>query len=220
MKHLFVNGCSFNRPRKKDGHSVQTYVGRIVAQHYGAKEHIFARGGRGNRRVCDTTKLFYETNKILKHNSVAIIQWTSAGRRDYPTNDGYKPIEGYNTTWRSWGTHEQLKFIHGLQGFDIDQDHSLMQLNDIIDLQNYFKIHGVKYVMYFGLISQINLKYQDHKTLYESIDWSKFYQPNTSHYEFCATNKLQISKNDQHPNLQGHEKWAQGLIKYIDNEII
>ena len=30
---------------------------------------------------------------------------------------------------------------------------------------------------------------------------------------------LQISPQDEHPSAEGHRKWAEGLIKYID-EII
>ena len=219
MQNLFVNGCSFNGPRKKWGKHVNTYVGKQIADHYKIQEHRFARGGRGNRRICDTTKLFFESNPGRKLDTLAMIQWTSPGRRDYPTNDDYKKIDGYSTTWRTWSTHEQIKFISSLEGFDIERDHSLMQLNDIIDLQNYFNVHGIKYVMYFGLVSQIDLTQQDHKILHNAIDWNKFYQPDTSHYEFCEKNNLQISPQDEHPSAEGHRKWAEGLIKYIDEVV-
>ena len=192
----------------------------MVAEHYDVPLHNFARGGRGNRRICDTSKIWFEANPHRKKDTLAIIQWSSSNRRDYPTNDGYKPMSGYSTTWRSWGTHEQLRFIQGLEGFDIDQDHSLMQLNAILDLQNYFKIHGITYVMYFGLIPQINVSYPDHKILYNAIDWTKFYNSKTNHYDFVKQNNLQISKRDEHPSIKGHEEWAKGLIKYMDNAII
>tara|TARA_B110000211_G_C14045629_1_gene538798 strand:- start:425 stop:1102 length:678 start_codon:yes stop_codon:yes gene_type:complete len=217
MQNLFVNGCSFNGPRKKWGKECKTWVGKEVANHYGATLHNFARGGRGNRRICDTTKLFFESNPQRKKDTFAIIQWSSPGRRDYPTDDGYKPIKGYSTTWRTWSTHEHPKFVSQQQGWDVDQDHSLLQLTQMLDMQNYLKINDIPYVMYFGLISQISIKYPDHHTLFNALDHTRIYNPATSHYEFCKFCNLQLSNQDEHPSAEGHKQWAEGLIKYIDD---
>jgi hypothetical protein len=161
--------------------------------------------------------LFFESNPQRKKDTFAVIQWSSPGRRDYPTDDGYKPINGYSTTWRTWSTHEQPKFVSAQQGWDVDQDHSLLQLIQMLDMQNYLKINDIPYVMYFGLISQIMIKYPDHHTLFNALDHTRIYNPATSHYEFCKFCNLQLSNQDEHPSAEGHKQWAEGLIKYIDD---
>tara|TARA_B100000902_G_C27099309_1_gene807977 strand:- start:219 stop:884 length:666 start_codon:yes stop_codon:yes gene_type:complete len=219
MQNLFVNGCSFNGPRNKWGSECNTWVGKEIANHYGVTLHHFARGGRGNRRICDTTKIFFEQNLERKKDTFAVIQWSSPGRRDYPTNDGYKQIQGYSTSWRTWSTHEQLKFIGQQKGWDVEQDHSLLQLTQILDLQHYFIINKIRYVMYFGLIPQIDLKYKDHQTLFNALDKKTFFNFETSHYEFCKSNNLQLSEHDEHPSIDGHKQWAAQLIKHMDQLI-
>ena len=218
IENIFVNGCSFNGPRKKWGHSVETFVGDIVAKHFGLSLHNFARGGRGNRRICDTTKIFFEKHKELKTNTIALIQWSSPGRRDYPTNDGWKPMQGYSTTWCTWSTHEQMPFINSQKGWEVFQDHSLLQLNQILDLQWYFKANKIPYVMYHGLPNQINTNWSDHKVLYDSIDLECFYNHNTSHMDFIKEKKLTISEEDEHPSELGHRIWTQDLIRLIEKK--
>jgi len=215
FKNLFVNGCSFNGPRNKWGNSVQTFVGDIVSKHFELELHNFARGGRGNRRICDTTKIFFEKNKDYKSNTLALIQWSSPGRRDYPTNDGWKPMKGYSTTWRTWSTHEQMSFVEKQKSWEVFQDHSLLQLSQILDLQWYFKANQIPYIMYHGLTSQIDTQWPDHQILFDSIDMENFYKPGTSHIDYIKQNNLTISKEDEHPSEQGHKQWAQDLIKLI-----
>ena len=94
IDHIFINGCSFNQINPKG--NVKTFAGEIIAKHFDKEFTNLSRGGRGNYRICATTKMWYEKNK---NKSFAIIEWTSPFRRDYTTNDGWKPIKGFNTTW-------------------------------------------------------------------------------------------------------------------------
>lgn len=209
---IFINGCSFNQINPKG--NIDTFVGKIVAEHFDMPYTNFARGGRGNYRICTTTKMWYESTGA-KHNTLAIIEWTSPFRRDYPSNDGWKPIKGYNTTWRTWSTMSNLPWCKEKKAWDFDQEHSLFMLNSILDLQYYFKANNIPYVMYNGLNGEINLNFDDHKLLWNTVDKNHFYSPLRSHMEFIVDAGLMVSEDDYHPNSEGHQEWAQGLISFI-----
>ena len=42
-----------------------------------------------------------------------------------------------------------------------------------------------------------------------------FYSPLRSHMEFIVDAGLMVSEDDYHPNSEGHQEWAQGLISFI-----
>lgn len=214
IDHIFINGCSFNAPNKKA--NIETFCGRMFAEHFNKPYTNFARGGRGNYRICTTTKMWYESQS-KPTSTLALIEWTSPMRRDYPSNDGWKPIQGFNTTWRTWSTHNNLPWCKEKQAWDFDQEHSLFMLNSILDLQWYFKANSIPYIMYHGLPSEINLNYQDHKLLWNSIDQKYFYNSNSSHYEYITENNLFVSKQDYHPTVEGHQQWTKQLIKFVED---
>ena len=88
-------------------------------------------------------------------------------------------------------------------------------LDHIFDLQNYFKLKKIPYIFYNALPNYLLSDIPDFKTVYNAIDLKRFYKPETSHYEFCIKKKLFISKEDTHPNTEGHRQWALLLKKYI-----
>ena len=53
---IFSNGCSFLGPRPKDG--IETYTTKVIADAWQVPLVDSAAGGRGNDRICFTTKLF------------------------------------------------------------------------------------------------------------------------------------------------------------------
>lgn len=209
---LYSNGCSFNSPNNKS--FVKEYPGLLVSKYFNLKHHHYAQGGRGNYRIDVTTKIFYETYSQFKQDTLALIEWTSPFRRDYPTNDNFLPHPQQSTTWRTWQTLEQIKWLKNLPGHDLDQDHSLFMLNTILNLQSYFKHSNIKYIMYFGLPNEIIVNQQDHKTLYDAIDWSHFFNPHSNQLDFVNENGLRISVADRHPNSQGHIQWSNQLIEF------
>ena len=81
IENLFVNGCSFNTTNKHA--DINTYVGKMVADHYGYKLYNFARGGRGNKRIEITSKMFFEKSPERKIDTLALIEWTTSVRNDY-----------------------------------------------------------------------------------------------------------------------------------------
>ena len=208
-KHLLVNGCSFNTPNPKG--DVPSFAGKMVAKHLDLNLTNLARGGRGNDRIVVTTKIHFENFPDQKQNTVALIEWTQAGRIDYVTNDRYKPMKLQSTTWRSYHNRDVLDVM---PGYDDVEHESLSVLRNILDLQTYFKTNNIKYMMYFGLNNVIT-ETADSKTLWKCVDTSKFFRPSYSHFQYCQDNKCYVSPTDYHPSTQGHRVWANELIKYM-----
>src|SRR6056300_658851 len=101
---LYSNGCSFNTKNSKA--YIKEFPGKLLSDHFNLNLHNYAMGGRGNYRIDVTTKIFFETYPDLKNKTLALIEWTSPFRRDYPTNDGFLPHPRQSTTWRTWQTLE------------------------------------------------------------------------------------------------------------------
>lgn len=211
---LFSNGCSFLGTRPKDG--VDTFTTKILAEQYDMDLYNLAMGGRGNDRISFTTKLWFEQNN--KINVMAMIGWSSTHRHDYLTNDGWKKgrIPNMESTWRTWKTGDNLKFIYSQQGWDVDQQGQMRFLDHVLDLQNFFKLHQIPYVMYNSLPNTITTSNTDLETLKRSIDRKRFFEFDSSQYEFIMKNKLIVSPKDPHPSEEGHMRWAKQLKEHID----
>ena len=54
------------------------------------------------------------------------------------------------------------------------------------------------------------------KALFDIIDKKRFFKPETSHYDFITENNLIASKKDPHPSVEGHKRWAEQLLEFID----
>ena len=214
MMRLFSNGCSFLGTRPKDG--VDTFTTKILAEKYKMDLHNLAMGGRGNDRISFTTKLWFEQNN--KNDVLAIIGWSSTHRHDYLTNDGWKKgrIPNMESTWRTWKTADNLKFISNQVGWDIDQQGEMRFLDHVLDLQNFFKLHNIPYVMYNSLPNTFSSSNKDIETLRRSIDKERFFNLDNSHYEFIMKKGLIVSPNDPHPSEEGHRLWAEQLTEYIN----
>ena len=211
---LFSNGCSFLTMRQKD--NVMTFTSKILAGDYGMELMNLAMGGRGNGRISFTTKHWLD--KFDKNEVFAVIGWSSYFRNDYLTNDGWKKgrIKGTDSTWRTWKTLENLKFIRSNQGWDIENDAIAKFLDHVYSLQNYFKIKKIPYLMYNALPNNLESNVQDVTDFKKKIDWKRFYKPYTSHLDFIQKNNYIVSPNDPHPSLEGHLQWASQLKEFID----
>ena len=211
---LFSNGCSFLTPRPKDG--VDTFVSRILSDQYGYQLHNLAMGGRGNDRISFTTKLWFHQNGT--DNVFAVIGLSSTHRHDYLTNDGWKKgrIPNMESTWRTWKTGDALRFINDRHGWDVDQQGEMRFLDHVLDLQNFFSLKNVPYVMYNALPNTIKSKNKDIRAYVDMIDSKRFYKLDSSHYDFVIKNNLIVSADDPHPSTEGHTKWAEQLKDFID----
>ena len=214
MMRLFSNGCSFLVTRPKDG--VDTFTTKILAEQYNLELCNLAMGGRGNDRISFTTKLWFQQNN--KEDVFAVIGWSSTHRHDYMTNDGWKKgrIPNMESTWRTWKTADNLRFVTGQPGWDIDQQGEMRFLDHVLDLQNFFELNRVPYVMYNSLPNPTTSPNTDLKKLASSVNKDRFFKIETSHYDFIMENKHIVSPKDPHPSAEGHSQWAKQLKDFID----
>ena len=218
---IFINGCSFLTDRKKE--KVYTHTGLELAKFMDLPiAESLAAGGRGNKRISFTTKVWCEKNPELAKACFFLIGITSGTRFDYPTNDGYKKhkFPSLDTTWKSFSIHQDkhaedyFKHLFG-KGMDINQHIQIEAIDTIIDLQNFFQVKKYPYVMYKS-ISDTSIKAKDVKVLFDSIDKTRFFKPETSHHDYVLENKLVANMDDPHPNTQGHIEWASQLYDFIN----
>ena len=144
FKRLICNGCSFNGPRKTSNPPVEEFVSSLLSNFLEIPLTNLAQGGRGNRKIVDHTKIYFEKNKNHKKDSLCLIQWSSPLRRDYPTTRKRETLPNFDTN-----------FIKSKKNWDLNYDYALSQITNIIDLQSYFVVNEIKYVMYFGLPNSI-----------------------------------------------------------------
>ena len=214
MSKLFSNGCSFLGPRPKD--NVNTFVTKILAEQYNLQLFNVAMGGRGNERISFTTKLWFEQNGV--NDVFVVIGWSSMLRNDYVTNDGWKKgrIPNMDLTWRTWKVTDNIKWIRSQQGWDIESTLTMKFLDIVLNLQNYFKLKKIPYVLYNAMPNYSNPDIKDFKIMAKAIDMKRFFKPESSHYEFVMSKKFISSKSDPHPSVKGHQVWAEQLKGFID----
>ena len=219
--HIFINGCSFLTYRSRDG--IMTHAGKELEKLMGlARGGHLAGGGRGNKRVSITTKIWCEKNPELAKKCFFVIGITSGSRFDFPTNDGYKKYKfpDLESAWKTFSpqkdTPSRIFFKHLFTlNLDIDQLIQYESIEATVNLQNFFKLNKYPYVMY-KTISDTPIKNADVRTLYNMIDKKRFFKLETSHYDFILENKLVANMSDPHPSEEGHKRWANELKEFID----
>jgi hypothetical protein len=120
------------------------------------------------------------------------------------------------STWRTWKTADNLRFIAGQPGWDIDQQGDMRVVDHVLDLQNFFKLNRIPYVMYNSLPNPITSSNPDLRKLELAIDKNRYFKFETSHYDFIMKNKHIVSPKDPHPSTEGHRQWATQLKEFID----
>jgi hypothetical protein len=88
-----------------------------------------------------------------------------------------------------------------------------------LNLQHYFKIKKYPYVMYKTISDpeiEIGYKNKDVRTLWNLIDKTRYFRPETSHKDYTVENNQHCSPGDIHPSPEGHKDWAKQLKEFID----
>ena len=86
------------------------------------------------------------------------------------------------------------------KGYDIEMTSAKRIIMHILDLQNFFQLNNIEYVMYNSLKQDFGLENSDMRILFDQIDKKRYIS----------------STNDPHPNKEGHTLWAQQLMEFID----
>ena len=227
--HIFTNGCSFLTTRPKEG--VMTHVGIELAKMLGLKEaRHFGAGGRGNKRLSISTKIWCERNPVIAEKCFFVIGITSGMRYDFPMVRGYKKhkFPELNSFWKSYkpwenkATQAFFKHLDITSQLDLDQMAHFESLEATLNLQNYFKQKRYAYVMYKTLPDpelirdKRDIRHKDIYTMQSMIDKDRYFKPTFSHLEYTEQNKQHCSPDDHHPSAEGHRDWAKQLKEFID----
>ena len=220
-KEMFINGCSFLTTRPKCG--VKTHCGDELSKLMDLPiADNLAGGGRGNKRLMWTTRVWCEKFPNKAKNCFFVIGSSGGNRFDFPTNDGFKKqkFPTMETTWKTWdpnrdnNTQSFFKYLFS-KGMDIDQATQIESLLAILDLQDFFKLRKYPYVMY-NTLSDASIENPDIKLMFDKIDKSRFFKPETSHLDYTVQNNQHCAPNDPHPSAEGHKQWAAQLLEFID----
>ena len=259
MNNLFINGCSFLEIYDKK--KCPTTAAHCLSEDFGINPISYASAGRGNDRIVATTKLFFYDNPSLIKDTFALIGWSHVVRKDYLTlysklkkspkegicrkenkNQFLRNIKGKNLVdgvhgdWKTWKFSQEVKRrLNGSIGlpdsFSIQKTLRLRYLEQVLSLQDFFKVNNIKYCMYNALTNNYSSSGAEGlDRLADNVDKSRFFQFDAqSHLQFVETSQssesqqelLTLSKTDNHPSSKGHRLWADKLNIFIrENNLI
>ena len=237
VKNILINGDSFLTTRG----SCQTTVGLELAKKFNLNV-IFppfglAKGGRGNDRIVNTTKLaFYRYPKLIK-KTLVLIGWSHTVRNDYLIDALHEEVSKYSHKREfegmgGWGTQKATKGKHkdGLPGnYCLKKNLRLRHLSHILSLQDFFNLHGIKYCMYNALANNYFKKHSALDCLSGQVNKNAFFEFENpiSHLKFVSEDtdntgcQLVRGPKDDHPNELGCKLWADKLEVFIkENDLL
>ena len=68
----------------------------------------------------------------------------------------------------------------------------------------------------YNTLSDAEIKNPDIMLLFNKIDRTRFFRPETSHLDYTVQNKQHCVPGDPHPSTEGHKDWATLLKGFID----
>ena len=210
-----------------------TYPGRLKDK-LGADQlfNYSVNGGSNERIVRTTLEFFYNLLDQGKNVTeyLALIQWTELVRTEYN-------LDGYWYNFHPMGSSHDvgtgLTEVHeprddkllavrsdlyykNLQGDHKDVSDFLMQ---VTTLGNFFKLHKIPYVFYthvdtFLWVKAVQETPLVNQRINENFTWLNGCLNKCILLEML-TPELQVSKDDAHPNLQGHQLIADNIYNWI-----
>ena len=253
VNNLFINGCSFLTDWHNGWSKTKyqpTTSGHCLAKLFGLKIIPYAATGRGNNRIISTTKSFFYDNYSHTKDTFALIGWSHVNRSDFLTPSAtlskfsMDGIEKKNKVENGhpgseWGcvtisrrlNHWDNEFINKrvdvdvtkMEIYDVDKTMRLYYLNQVLCMQDFFKLNKIKYCMYNSLTNFPSVRCDGLDRLESRIDKDRFFKFDTeSHCEFLGKSEgLTLSAEDGHPNPKGSLLWAEELEVFIrENNLI
>ena len=222
-KHL-SNGCSFST--KKTTLSCHQKLGELL----GLEPTVnLAKGGRGNDRIVNTTMNWFYANPERMKDTFVSIGWSTTHRYDFVADvvtpktkvGGLKDeLLKFSYQWDTWSVwqHDWLMRDPSL-GHELNGAVRLYQ--HILTLQYFFKMHGIKYVMYHALTNDTptdtldGIARPDLKLFYDRIDKKHFYNFDSS--DFVKQNIAMQQANrssDEHRVKVDNKDYVQSHFEY------
>jgi hypothetical protein len=247
IENLVSIGCSFMTKWKCSTHTGIEVSKNLGLNHIDG----WSRWGASNDEIVTKTKIFFLEDKSRIQDTFALIGITEPEREGQMSNhfrywpecgewedewfseqgetkelkinapdaaywrDGWSKIESDNvdpTEWVIWNTSRNRRMLGDL---------ALRMLRQILELQNFFQVMGIKYCMYHtirGWPPYERLKLHKLKYLKDNVDTETFYKLcEFSHGDYIhfKNPKMTVSESDGHPSEEGHREWAILIADFI-----
>lgn len=194
--------------------------GSIIAKKLGFNFTKIAENGASNEMI------FRKVIETELNNSFVLIGFTSNNRR-----------EGLTTTkrsshWHTWkmvapgedAKYKDLIFKPWKNEYRpaIEEEGQIRTVMQIIYMQNYFKNNNIPYLMFNALWNGFDRPMtRECKDLLSKVDEKHFHElrgtfDNVQH-GWCVKEGLQVSEQDDHPNIQGQLAWAEKLMPQVES---
>ncbi len=184
----------------------------LVRDHMGFDQVINdAQAGSGMDRIVWSTQSHYIDHPAHCDTHLAIIQCTAPSRVDYPTT------QGTHHRW-DWGMLRQRPHMtQSMHNCAWDQWFVQRWYSHVITLQDFFRVRGIRWVMYSGLAHPRYLA-ADADTWREwqsQVDQPNYYNiEGESHYDQVLRTG-HTAPDGHHPSNQGNVEWAQEIVQHI-----
>ena len=158
------------------------------------------------------------------NDSFVLIGLTSSNRREGLTT------KQRNTHWHTWkmiGLNQEPKhkdLVFSPWGIEyvpaIAEEMQIRTVMQIIYMQNYLKNNNIPYLMFNALSNGFDKPLTDEcSNLLKQVDEKHYYNlkgnfDNCQH-GWCIKERLSVSENDEHPNVQGNKQWSLKLLPMV-----
>ena len=223
---LITSGCSFSETKTL---CVKTWP-HWLEQHTNLDVVNTAMGSQGNGMI--SRRVIHSVHEHLKHTSsdniLVGVMWSGPSRHEQYNSekiDFNGNIDGWmeNPTsyveqdpggWIIYNNHWKIKQAQRFYKYMYDPIYSqVLTLEHIIRVQNYLKLHNIKYFMSTYTKEVLNIRQNpnlDH--LYEQIDFDHFL-PCVGQLEWCIENTTYpLGPDGKHPSNYQHRQFADELI--------
>lgn len=237
LQHVGI-GCSFGTP-DHNSHG-------LLAEKLKAKFINLSENGLGNFRILTELLYWIKTNQDKLKETSFSIGWSGIYRNDVIEHGDNKTFAFKWSKWRA--DREDPTTLNLPKKMDVELDHTVRFLTNVISTQKLLDSTGCKYVMYNGIDTYVERSnFDTHsalrlKILEKFINKKKFFRFSSSHSKFVADNDLfldptpssllqkiinwptddyQYAVRDAHPSPEGDRRWANLVWEFCrDNQLL
>jgi hypothetical protein len=225
---LFTIGCSFTEGQDLQNHKTECYTHRL-AEKLNLEYFNFGSCGASNDYIF--RKVFELINSNTIHTEdILIIQWTHYSRKELPVI--YNKKNWYHYIPNSLHAYQDKKITRQGKNLSVQNEHMNLKLHDdMVELESKNKKILEDYIVTF-----LHEDYQKNTTinyitaLYAYLEYSHYKHIHFFGWNDCLLENVYGMGNNilqdsfagytdtylnNHPNKEGHEKWANLLFEKI-----